>query len=281
MKKQRKTAEIISIKDASVVNPLGTVLSGVDRTGAPVNIGGSGERWKVTFLCDDDSLFTATIGGLHRKVPYETGSKGLLTVKGDAMIAWEPFQDGVNSEESLLSFRERKRRKILLFTGIAAMLLAAAAVYFVLILASREKVSKVLEAEDGSRVEIVLTTDRRMNIQEQDSSAIVVNFRSVLYTIQVPTVIEKNIELKEKQAALNQSESGVRFGDYVNDDGLSGTIYITESQRNLTEIFEVDSLKEYEEILLGQVRESGAPVRISGEGEGADILRLLSRLEFE
>ena len=61
MKKEMKTAEIISVKDASFVNPLGTVLSGVTRSGAPLNLAGSGERWKVLFRCEDDSLFEATI----------------------------------------------------------------------------------------------------------------------------------------------------------------------------------------------------------------------------
>ena len=39
-------------------------------------------------------------------------------------------------------------------------------------------------------------------------------------------------------------------------------------------------MQAHEEILLGQIRGSAVPVRISAEGKGADIIRLLSRLEF-
>lgn len=285
MKKERKIAEIISIKDATFINPLGTTLSGVNRMGAPVNIAGSGDRINVTFLCEDDSLFTATVGGLHSKGAYETGTKGLLTIKGEQLIDWEPFQGGENSEKSLTSAREKKRRTILLVTSIAALFLVAAVIYALMIFATRDHVHEVLESEDGSRLGVTITTDRRLNIQEQGNDYIVINFRNNLYTVKLPTVIQKNAERRELEEMQNENNSGSRkltTCEYVREGRLDGDLFVTDFRWEDREFEEHVSMQAHEEILLGQIRvfSSSIPVRISAEGKGADITRLLSRLEF-
>ena len=270
MKKTVRTAEIISVKDASVVNPQGTVLSGVTRSGAPLHIGGSGERWKVLFRCDDDSLFEATVGGLHKKAAYVAGSKGILTVRGDELLNWEPFQGGNNSEESLLPIRKRKHLLKLLAAGIAALLLLAAAVSALVYFTSRERVSQVLESEDGSRVEVTVNKDRWMQVRTQGTHFIVVSFRNVLYRVEIPTVIEGNLELKEKQRQAEDPGSGVLDDEtlYGLKDGIDGQIFQVVSPAP-------------EKILIGQVYPGMCPVRISAEGEKANISALLRKVSFK
>ena len=270
MKKEMKTAEIISVKDASFVNPLGTVLSGVTRSGAPLNLAGSGERWKVLFRCEDDSLFEATIGGLHRKVSYAAGSKGILTVKGNDLVSWEPFQGGENSEESLRAVRKKKRMIKFAAIGVAALLLLAAAVQLLVYFGSRERVTRVLESEDGSRVEVTVNKDRRMQVRTQGTHFIVISFRNVLYRVEIPTIIEGNLERQEKQRQTEDPGSGVLDDEtlYGLRDGIDG------------QIFQVISPAP-EKILIGQVYPGMCPVRISAEGDKANISALLRKVSFK
>ena len=94
MKKETRRAEIISAEYAPFINPQGQVLSGVTRSGAPVHLAGTAERYRVTFRFDDDSRFEGILGIFNNINKYEVGSKGMLTVKGNEILAWKPFQNG-------------------------------------------------------------------------------------------------------------------------------------------------------------------------------------------
>ena len=86
--KKKMHAQILSCKDVSGVNPLGSPLAPKDRSGNPTQLPASGDRWRIEWACEDDSIFTAVV--TTKVWMYQPGTKGLLTIKGDSLKKWEP-----------------------------------------------------------------------------------------------------------------------------------------------------------------------------------------------
>ena len=210
MKKETRRAEIISAEYASFVNPHGTVLSGMTRSGAPVNLAGTGERYKVTFRFDDDTRFEGIIGILNNVSQYEVGSKGMLTVKGNEILAWEPFQNGEESEEALCRTRQKKRRRQITVAAIAGALLIAAAVWVILVYGLKTPVSGILESEDGSRVEVTVNANRRMRVRTQGTHFMIVDYGKASYRIELPEAYQQMQDLRKMRNQANDPESGIQ-----------------------------------------------------------------------
>ena len=270
MKKETRRAEIISVVNAPFINPQGQVLSGVTRSGAPVHLAGTSERYKVTFRYDDDSQFEGTLGILNNMNNYEVGSKGILTVKGNEILAWEPFQNGEESEEALISLRQKKRRRKVTVVAIAGLILIAAAVWIFLMYGLTTPVSGILESEDGNAVEIIVSTNRRMKVNIQNTHFMIVNYGNTSYRIELPTTAEQLHELRKMQNQANDPDSGIRNMGYWGGQEFNG------------QIFEInDSVSK--EILYGNIQPSGISIRITGTSDSdhqVNIEWLAAKLSF-
>lgn len=267
-KKQSRVAEIISVKRADFVNPLGSTLSGVTKTNAPINLPGAVERWKVVFRFDDDTQFEGIVGMFKNISQYEDGTKGILTIKGGEILSWEPFRNGEESEAALLPQRERKRRLKTAAAVTAGVLVLAAAMWVILAYALRTPVSTVLESEDGRSVNMTVSADRRMTVNIQGTHFVVIRWKNAQYRVELPTMAEHEQELRRMQAEANNPESSVSWNAYLGERGITGNLFTIQSS-------------DQKEVFCGTTVPANVPVKIVGTGKNANISLLISRLSFE
>lgn len=269
-KKVTRTAEIISVSYAPFINPQGQVLSGITRSGAPVHLAGTTERYKVTFRFEDDSRFEGIVGVFKNIHQYQVGSKGMLTVKKNEILAWEPFPAGTESEEALLPERQRKHRVKIIAGAAAGLLLIAAAVWLILMYGVSTPVSGVLKSEDGNAVNVTVKANRRMIVNVQGTHFMVVHDRGSRYRIELPTMAELDQELRKVRTQANDPDSGVYREAVLGGPRLQGEVY--EIHGKVTEY-----------VLYGRIGPDWIPLRITGtneNGKSVNIEGLASRLDF-
>ncbi len=185
MKTIRCRAELLTIRSAQIINPMGSPLAAKDRSGMPLSMGATGERYRLEFLLEDGTKWETTVTGAA-DLDYRTGTKGILVRKGKALKYWVPE----DKEEKFLQKRRRKIRAILLSAAAALVILTAGGLIAGPYVFGRKAVSWELRSPTGRMLELSLRPNPGWIMTKTDDGTVEVRTKNTLYTVSLPADAE-------------------------------------------------------------------------------------------
>ena len=203
-KAETHQARILTVEDAMVVNPMGTPLSGVQRSGAPTNLGSTFERFRVTFLLEGDVKWS-TVVSAHNAGFYIPGTRGELKHTENEIIRWIPESEGAEGGKKAVKTYDRNRRKKIILAVALAIVLIACAAGLVIFLNNRsgEDFGAMFTAEERQSVHMTLSTKKDWVVRWEGGGVKVVDGEES-YLIRYPSYSE----FSDLEESLNDPEKG-------------------------------------------------------------------------
>ena len=177
-------AELLSVKDAQIVNPLGGPLAAKDRNNMPLSVGATGDRYRLEFRLEDGSLWSTIVSGTLDR-GYTAGEKGILVRKGKQIRYWIPEEQ----EAAFLAQRKRRIRNGILIAAAAVLLLLGGWLIARPYIVGGKPVTEALQSSDGRQIEVAVRPSPGWSVTKADDETLLVETRDTRYTISLPDMI--------------------------------------------------------------------------------------------